>query len=51
VWECDIVKSTSLFNEFTIIAQKALSAIIRLQESEPLAVVSISQEVPKTYYI
>jgi hypothetical protein len=22
-----------------------------LQESEPLAVVSISQEVPKTYYI
>jgi ATP-dependent DNA helicase RecQ len=36
---CDVCKSPPTFFDGTILAQKALSAISRLQESEPLAVI------------
>jgi ATP-dependent DNA helicase RecQ len=48
---CDICKSPPAFFDGTIIAQKALSAIIRLQESEPLPVIVDFLRGSKNAYI
>ncbi|WP_348812422.1 DNA helicase RecQ [Flavobacterium maritimum] len=48
---CDICKNPPAFFEGTIIAQKALSAIIRLQENEPLPVIVDFLRGSKNAYI
>jgi ATP-dependent DNA helicase RecQ len=48
---CDICKNPPAFFNGTIIAQKALSAIMRLQESEPLAVIVDFLRGSKNAYI
>jgi ATP-dependent DNA helicase RecQ len=48
---CDICKNPPLFFEGTVIAQKALSAIIRLQETEPLPVIIDFLRGSKNAYI
>ncbi|MCK8142731.1 DNA helicase RecQ [Flavobacterium sp. I-SCBP12n] len=48
---CDICKNPPLFFDGTVIAQKALSAIIRLQESEPLPVIVDFLRGSKNAYI
>ncbi|MDX6189224.1 DNA helicase RecQ [Flavobacterium sp. Fl-318] len=48
---CDICKNPPVFFDGTILAQKALSAIIRLQESEPLAVIVDFLRGSKNAYI
>ena len=48
---CDICKNPPLFFDGTVIAQKALSAIIRLQETEPLPVIIDFLRGSKNAYI
>lgn len=48
---CDICKNPPAFFNGTVIAQKALSAIIRLQENEPLAVIVDFLRGSKNAYI
>jgi ATP-dependent DNA helicase RecQ len=48
---CDICKNPPLFFDGTVIAQKALSAIIRLQEKEPLPVIIDFLRGSKNAYI
>ena len=48
---CDICKNPPMFFDGTVIAQKALSAIIRLQESEPLPVIIDFLRGSKNAYI
>lgn len=48
---CDICKNPPLFFDGTVIAQKALSAIIRLQETEPLPVIINFLRGSKNAYI
>lgn len=48
---CDICKKPPAFFDGTIIAQKALSAVIRLQESEPLPVIIDFLRGSKNAYI
>ena len=48
---CDICKNPPLFFDGTVIAQKALSAIIRLQEIEPLPVIVDFLRGSKNAYI
>ncbi|WP_456315432.1 DNA helicase RecQ [Pseudomonas shirazensis] len=48
---CDICKKPPTFFDGTILAQKALSAITRLQESEPLAVIVDFLRGSKNAYI
>ncbi|WP_166925018.1 DNA helicase RecQ [Flavobacterium poyangense] len=48
---CDICKKPPIFFDGTILAQKALSAIIRLQQSEPLAVIVDFLRGSKNAYI
>lgn len=48
---CDICKNPPAFFDGTIIAQKALSAVIRLQESEPLPVIIDFLRGSKNAYI
>ncbi|KQB40654.1 ATP-dependent DNA helicase RecQ [Flavobacterium daejeonense] len=48
---CDICKNPPEFFDGTILAQKALSAIIRLKESEPLAVIIDFLRGSKNAYI
>ena len=48
---CDICKNPPLFFDGTILAQKALSAIIRLQETEPLPVIIDFLRGSKNAYI
>nr|WP_309755699.1 DNA helicase RecQ [Flavobacterium sp.] len=48
---CDICKNPPLFFDGTILAQKALSAIIRLQEAEPLPVIIDFLRGSKNAYI
>ena len=48
---CDICKNPPLFFDGTIIAQKALSAVIRLQENEPLPVIIDFLRGSKNAYI
>ena len=48
---CDICKNPPSFFDGTVIAQKALSAIIRLQESEPLPVIIDFLRGSKNAYI
>ena len=48
---CDICKNPPVFFDGTILAQKALSAITRLQESEPLAVIVDFLRGSKNAYI
>ena len=48
---CDICKNPPMFFDGTVIAQKALSAIIRLQESEPLPVIVDFLRGSKNAYI
>jgi ATP-dependent DNA helicase RecQ len=48
---CDICKNPPVFFDGTILAQKALSAISRLQESEPLAVIVDFLRGSKNAYI
>jgi ATP-dependent DNA helicase RecQ len=48
---CDICKNPPTFFDGTILAQKALSAITRLQESEPLAVIVDFLRGSKNAYI
>lgn len=48
---CDICKNPPDFFDGTVIAQKALSAIIRLQENEPLAVIVDFLRGSKNAYI
>ncbi len=48
---CDICKKPPLFFDGTILAQKALSAIIRLQETEPLPIIIDFLRGSKNAYI
>ena len=48
---CDMCKNPPLFFDGTVIAQKVLSAIIRLQESEPLPVIVDFLRGSKNAYI
>lgn len=48
---CDICKNPPAFFDGTVIAQKALSAIIRLQESEPLPIIVDFLRGSKNAYI
>lgn len=48
---CDMCKNPPLFFDGTVIAQKALSAIIRLQENEPLPVIVDFLRGSKNAYI
>lgn len=48
---CDICKNPPTFFDGTILAQKALSAITRLQESEPLAIIVDFLRGSKNAYI
>ena len=48
---CDICKNPPLFFDGTVITQKALSAIIRLQETEPLPVIIDFLRGSKNAYI
>ena len=48
---CDICNNPPLFFEGTVLAQKALSAIVRLQESEPLPVIIDFLRGSKNAYI
>ncbi|MFV8369453.1 DNA helicase RecQ [Flavobacterium sp. LB2R40] len=48
---CDICKNPPLFFDGTVIAQKALSAVIRLQETEPLPVIIDFLRGSKNAYI
>nr|WP_315165568.1 DNA helicase RecQ [uncultured Flavobacterium sp.] len=48
---CDICKNPPAFFDGTVIAQKALSAVIRLQENEPLAVIIDFLRGSKNAYI
>ena len=48
---CDICKNPPLFFDGTVIAQKALSAIFRLQETEPLPVIIDFLRGSKNAYI